>query len=120
MAGWLLGPERTVVSSAELAVPATLRFTLWPFDRPESRGRLQSVSVRRSAGEVLLLGLRSSAYWQVRVRAWGGARVRAVSGWHACWCSAPKTQHPQELGPAPTPAPSLLLPAAPPGRGGGP
>lgn len=33
--------------------------------RSESRGRLMSVAVRRSANEVLLIGFRSASHWQV-------------------------------------------------------
>lgn len=38
---------------------------LWP-NRPESRGRLMSLAIRRSEDEVLLVGFRSVPHWQVR------------------------------------------------------
>ena len=74
MAGWLAGAgERQVVAAPQLAAPGTRRLQLWPFDRPESRGNLMALSLRRSDGEALLLGFRSAAHWQdVRVAPNGG------------------------------------------------
>lgn len=83
MSGWLRGgtAERLVLGPADLAAPAARRLVLWPFDRPESRGRLMAVSVRRGEGEVLLLGFRSAPHWQVWV-------VAGWSGWE-CACPSP-------------------------------
>ncbi|KDD74286.1 hypothetical protein H632_c1430p0, partial [Helicosporidium sp. ATCC 50920] len=65
MAGWLSARERTVVSQKSIAAAQVdERLVLWPFDRPEARGRLMSVALRRSAGAVLLLGFRSASHWQ--------------------------------------------------------
>ncbi|KAL4449525.1 hypothetical protein ABPG77_007169 [Micractinium sp. CCAP 211/92] len=68
MAGWIgqgsRGQERVVLGAAELATPAQRRFTLWPFDRPESRGNLLALTIRRSADEVLVIGFRSAPHWQ--------------------------------------------------------
>lgn len=37
--------------------------------RPESRGNLLALTIRRSADEVLVIGYRSAPHWQARVRA---------------------------------------------------
>ncbi|KAF6266656.1 hypothetical protein COO60DRAFT_1623446 [Scenedesmus sp. NREL 46B-D3] len=42
---------------------------LWPFDRPESKGQLKGVSLRLEDGKVLVLGFRSTPFWQdVRIK----------------------------------------------------
>ena len=64
LAGWLKGSGRLVLGGDELRQRGTRRLVVWPFDRSESRGRLVSVSLRRSPGEVLLLGFRSASHWQ--------------------------------------------------------
>jgi hypothetical protein len=64
LAGWLKGSGRLVLGGDELQQRDTRRLVVWPFDRSESRGRLVSVSLRRSPGEVLLLGFRSVSHWQ--------------------------------------------------------
>lgn len=46
-----------------------------PCPRPESRGRLLSLAIRRSEDEVLLIGFRSAPHWQARPKGarWGWA-----------------------------------------------
>ena len=46
-----------------------------PFTRPESRGNLMALTLRRSDDEVLVIGFRSAPHWQARV---GGCFV-------VCW-----------------------------------
>jgi hypothetical protein len=38
--------------------PVTRRYTLWPYDRPESKGQLKGVTMRIEDGKVLVLGYR--------------------------------------------------------------
>ncbi|KAL4443898.1 hypothetical protein ABPG75_011635 [Micractinium tetrahymenae] len=68
MAGWVgqggRHAERAVLGAAELAAPVQRRYTLWPFDRPESRGNLLALTIRLSADEVLVIGFRSAPHWQ--------------------------------------------------------
>lgn len=70
VAGWLEDEERAGLGSEDAPWMAATDgeqrqvFTLWPFDRLESRGRLQSLSLWRSRDEILLLGLRDAAHWQ--------------------------------------------------------
>jgi hypothetical protein len=69
LSGWVPARERVTLSLADLApgpapaegaaaVPLVRRYSLWPFDRPESKGQLKGVSLRLEDGKVLVLGFR--------------------------------------------------------------
>jgi hypothetical protein len=70
LSGWVPARERATLSLADLtpepvpageaaaAVPLVRRYSLWPFDRPESKGQLKGVSLRLEDGKVLVLGFR--------------------------------------------------------------
>lgn len=68
LAGWVPGSERVTLGLSDLAPPAagsapvTRRYTLWPYDRPESKGQLKGVTLRVEDGKVLVLGYRWGAY----------------------------------------------------------
>ena len=64
VAGWLKGSRRVVFGQAELEQASVQKLIVWPFDRSESKGKLLSIAVRRSADEVLLIGFRSASHWQ--------------------------------------------------------
>ena len=56
-------------------LPAEVCLLRLPPCRPESRGNLLALSVRRSADEVLLIGFRSTPHWQDASA--GGSRAEA-------------------------------------------
>jgi hypothetical protein len=62
LAGWVPGSERVTLGLADMAAgssgPVVRRFTLWPYDRPESKGQLKGVALRIEDGKVLVLGYR--------------------------------------------------------------
>jgi hypothetical protein len=61
LAGWVPGTERVTLGLADMAAPSgpvTRRYTLWPYDRPESKGQLKGVTLRIEDGKVLVLGYR--------------------------------------------------------------
>jgi hypothetical protein len=45
-------------AAASSSGPVTRRYTLWPYDRPESKGQLKGVTLRVEDGKVLVLGYR--------------------------------------------------------------
>ncbi|WIA29149.1 hypothetical protein OEZ86_011660 [Tetradesmus obliquus] len=81
LSGWVPARERVTLSLADLtpaaqpangaaATPRVRRYSLWPFDRPESKGQLKGASLRLEDGKVLVLGFRSTPFWQdVRIKA---------------------------------------------------
>jgi hypothetical protein len=63
LAGWVPGAERVTLGLSDMApaagaAPVTRRYTLWPYDRPESKGQLKGVTLRIEGGKVLVLGYR--------------------------------------------------------------
>jgi hypothetical protein len=57
------GAERVTLGLSDMAPaagtpPVTRRYTLWPYDRPESKGQLKGVTLRIEGGKVLVLGYR--------------------------------------------------------------
>lgn len=69
LSGWVPARERVTLSLADLtpaaqpangaaATPRVRRYSLWPFDRPESKGQLKGASLRLEDGKVLVLGFR--------------------------------------------------------------
>jgi hypothetical protein len=69
LSGWVPARERVILSLTDLtpdpapdgaavAEPLVRRYSLWPFDRPESKGQLKGVSLRLEDGKVLVLGFR--------------------------------------------------------------
>lgn len=86
LSGWVPASERAtlgltdITASAAAATPAAgsaanssemvRRYTLWPYDRPESKGQLKGVSLRLEDGKVLVLGYRwacaqDTRCWQI-------------------------------------------------------
>lgn len=67
MAGWLMhDSERISLQESDIVSDGSSSFTfnLWPFDRSESRSNLMALTLRTSADEILILGLRSFPHWQ--------------------------------------------------------
>lgn len=68
LAGWLYGSGRMFMSHDDVINQQNMHSILmWPFDRPESsknKDRFLSISVRKSADEILLLGYRSTSHYQ--------------------------------------------------------
>lgn len=61
LAGWVPGSERVTLGLADSAGTSgavTRRYTLWPYDRPESKGQLKGVTLRIEDSKVLVLGYR--------------------------------------------------------------
>ncbi len=46
------------LAAVPIASPVIRRYTLWPYDRPESKGQLKGVTLRIEGGKVLVLGYR--------------------------------------------------------------
>jgi hypothetical protein len=70
LAGWVPGKERANIALLEAtsAATTTRRYLLWPFDRPESRGKLKGITIRIAGDKLLILGFRSLPGWgDVRV-----------------------------------------------------
>lgn len=57
------GSERAAIGLSDMVPPAATgpvsrSYTLWPYDRPETKGQLKGVTVRVEDGKVLVLGYR--------------------------------------------------------------
>lgn len=63
-AGWVPAAERVALASSDVQKPSVRKMVLWPFDRPESKGQLKALTMRLAPDSVLVLGYRSTPYWQ--------------------------------------------------------
>lgn len=77
LAGWVPGSERETLGLSDMApgpagsAPVPRRYTLWPYDRPESKGQLKGVTLRIEDGKVLVLGFRWVAFLHL-LMSWAG------------------------------------------------
>lgn len=69
LSGWVPASERLTLGLSDMTAPQpgsegsmgnVRRYTLWPYDRPESKGKLKGVSLRLENGKILVLGYRCS------------------------------------------------------------
>lgn len=67
-------------------VSVTRDLVLWPYDRPESRGRLKALTIRLSETQLVVVAYKALPWWQVRpgsLRGWG-KRARDACCVRAC------------------------------------
>lgn len=84
LSGWVPASERALLGLADVAAlgaatsgsstnatnssKVVWQYTLWPYDRPESKGQVKGVSIRLEDGKVLVLGYRCETLHSQLVR----------------------------------------------------